>query len=61
MEEMNCLMTMSLQTFWHLRTDHHQPIRELSQLITDPGMPLAHLGFKNALLKPNGELWYSEH
>ena len=54
MEEMNCLMTMSLQTFWHLRTDHHQPIRELSQLITDPGMPLPHVAFKNILRKSLG-------
>ena len=54
MEEMNCLMTMSLQTFWHLRTDHHQPIRELSQLITDPGMPLPHVAFKHVLWKSLG-------
>ena len=33
-------------TFWHLRIDHHQPVRIVHELITYPGKNLPHVALK---------------
>ena len=67
MEDTNYLMIMSTQSYWNLRINsvnpcdtamlpHHQPVRELCELIPYPATLLPHLAFKNAFLKVVWEL-----
>ena len=51
MEEINCLVIMTdllVPKYWSPSTIQ----RVVHELITYPGLPLLHLAFKNALLKP---------